>query len=433
MQVNVSTTVGLERRLEVAVPAAKVAGEIDTRLKNIARSARLKGFRPGKAPLPVVRQQFGGQVQSEVVGDLLRESFAAAVDEQKLRPAGDPRIESVSAEAGSDLRYVAVFDVMPDLAVKPVESLRLEKPEASVQESDIDAMLETMRRQRPVFTPVERASRDTDQVRIDFEGRIDGETFKGGSGMDIPFVLGAGRMLKEFEDGVRGAAPGEVRSFPLAFPADYGGDVAGKTAQFTATVKAVEEQQLPALDDEFCAAFGVREGGLEALRAEVRKSMERELAEAVRNRLRAQIMDGLYRDNPVELPRSMVEQQIASLQVDTGRRMGAKDVSQLPAREQFEEPARRRVALGLVVGELLRSSGIKIDRSRVNSRLAEIASGYPNADEVRRQYLQNADAMRQIESATLEDQLIDWIADRAQSTAKAATFAELTGFGQNAG
>ncbi len=433
MQVNLSATVGLERRLEVAVPAAKVSGEIDTRLKTIARTARLKGFRPGKAPLPVVRQQFGGQVQSEVVGDLLRESFSAAVDEKKLRPAGDPRIESVSADPGSDLRYVAVFDVMPDLTVKPVEGLRLERPEAAVQDSDVDAMLETMRRQRPVFTAVQRAASDTDQLSIDFEGRIAGETFQGGTGTDIRFVLGAGRMLKEFEDGLRGASTGDTRTFPLSFPADYGGDVAGKTAEFTATVKAVEEQTLPVVDDEFCRAFGVQEGGVEALRGEVRKSMERELAEATRNRLRAQIMDSLFSDNPVDLPRSMVEEQLQALQMDMGRRMGAREASQLPPREQFEEPARRRVALSLIVGELLRGSGIKLDRARVNSRLSEVVSSYPNADEVRRQYLQNADAMRQIESATLEDQLIDWISERAQVTAKATTFAELTGFGQNAG
>jgi trigger factor len=434
MQVNVSSTVGLERRLEVAVPAARVASEIDSRLKDIARSARLKGFRPGKAPLPVVRQQFGSQVQSEVVGDLLRESFAAAVNEQKLRPAGDPRIESMSADAGSDLRYVAVFDVFPEFSVKPVESLQLERPEAAVTDADVDAMIETMRRQRPVYTAVEREARDTDQLTVDFEGRIDGETFKGGSGKDIRFVLGAGRMLKEFEDGLRGARPGETRSIVVNFPGDYGSaEVAGKTAGFSVTLQRVEEQSLPALDPEFCAAFGVREGGVDALRVEVRKSMERELAEAIRNRLRVQIMDGLYRDNPIELPRSMVEEQIQALQLDMGRRMGARDASQLPPREGLEEPARRRVALGLIVGELLRANSIKIDRERVNARLAETVSAYPDPDEMRRQYLQSPDAMRQIESATLEDQLMDWIAARAQVVAKPATFGELTGFGQNAG
>lgn len=432
MQVSLTPVGALERRLEVAVPAQRVAGEIDQRLKNIARTARLKGFRPGKAPFPVVKQQFGSQVQSEVVTDLLRESFAAAVNQEKLRPATDPRIESVSADPGADLKYVAVFEVLPEFKVKPVDTMAIEKPEAAVTDADIDAMLETMRKQRPVFTAVEREARDTDQVRVDFEGRIGGETFKGGSGTDIPFVLGAGRMLKEFEDGVRGAKPGEARTVKVDFPADYGSpDVAGKTAEFAVTVQKVEEQSLPVIDDEFCQAFGIAEGGVEALRTEVRKSMERELADAVRNRLRVQVMDALHRDNTIDLPKSMVEEQLQSMQMDMARRMGVKDPSQLPARESLEEPAKRRVALGLIVGELIRSEGIKVERERVNARLAEAVGAYPNADEMRRQYLQSPEAMRQIESAALEDQLIDWIVGRAQVTAKPASFSELTGFGQN--
>lgn len=434
MQVSLTTVGGLERRLEVAVPAARVAGEIDQRLKSIARTARLKGFRPGKAPFAVVVRQFGGQVQTEVVGDLLRESFAAAVDQQKLRPATDPRIESVSADAGADLKYVALFEVMPEFEVKPVESIAIERPEAEVADSDVDAMLETMRRQRPEYVAVEREAADTDRVVVDFEGRIDGETFKGGSATGIPFVVGSGRMLKEFEDGVRGAKAGESRTVTVNFPADYGSaDVAGKTAAFAVTVTQVEEQRLPELDDAFCASFGVHEGGVEALRAEVRRSMERELADAVRNRVRAQVMDALYSQNPIELPKSMVEAQLRELQIDLARRMGAKDASQLPARDSLEEPARRRVALGMIVGQVLRASGLKVDRERVNSRLADLVAAYPNADEMRRQYLQNADAMRQLESAALEDQLIDWIVARAQVSGKPSSFTELTGFNRNAG
>ena len=433
MQVSLTPVGALERRLEVAVPAQRVAGEIDQRLKNIARTARLKGFRPGKAPFNVVRQQFGSQVQSEVVTDLLRESFSAAVNQEKLRLATDPRIESVSADPGADLRYVAVFEVLPDFKVKPVDGIEIEKPQASVTDADLDAMLETMRKQRPVFTPVEREARDGDRVDVDFEGRIAGETFQGGTGKGIPFVIGAGRMLKEFEDGVRGAKPGEQRTVKVDFPADYGSaDVAGKSAEFAVTVNKVEEQSLPTIDEEFCQAFGISEGGVEALKVEVRKSMERELADAIRNRLRVQVMDALHRENSIELPKSMVEEQVQAMQMDMGRRMGAKDASQLPPRETFEEPARRRVALGLVVGELIRSEGIKVERERVNARLAEAVGAYPNADEMRRQYLQSPDAMRQIESAALEDQLIDWVVGKAKVTAKAASFSELTGFGQNA-
>lgn len=432
MQVQLTALGGLERRLEVAVPATRVDGEIDQRLKRIARTAKLKGFRPGKAPFAVIRRQYGSQVQSEVVGDLLQQSFSEAVSEQKLRPAASPRIESVSADPGTDLKFVAVFEVMPDVSLQPVEQLRLERPEATVEESDLDAMLETMRKQRPVFSAVERPAADTDQLTVDFEGRIDGETFQGGTGTDIKFVLGAGRMLPEFEIGLRGAAAGDTRAVTVNFPADYGSDsVAGKTAVFDITLKSVEAQSLPELDDEFCAAFGVREGGVDALRVEVRKSMERELADATRNRLRTQVMDSLYKANALELPKSMVAEQVQSLQLDLARRMGVRDASQLPAAESLDEPARRRVALGLIISEVIRTAGIKVDRARVALRLDEAVSMYPNADEVRRQYLQNADAMRQLESAALEDQVIDWVVSRAQVTAAPTNFRELTGFGQN--
>ena len=433
MQVQVTATGGLERRLEVAVPATRVDGEIDQRLKRIARTARLKGFRPGKAPFAVVRQQYGSQVQSEVVGELLQQSFAEAVSEQKLRPAADPRIESVSADPGADLKFVAIFEVLPEIQLQPLEQVAIERPDASIVDDDVEAMLETMRKQRPAFAEVARAAADTDRVTVDFEGRIDGETFKGGTGTDIQFVIGAGRMLAEFEAGVRGAAAGELRTVPVSFPADYGSaDVAGKHAEFSITVKKVEQQNLPAIDEEFCAAFGVREGGVEALRAEVRKSMERELADAVRNQVRTQIMDALYRANSIELPKSMVAEQVQSLQLDMARRMGIRDATQLPKADALEEPARRRVALGLIIGELIRAEGIKVDRARVAMKLDDAVSQYPNAEEVRRQYLQNADAMRQIEAATLEDQVIDWVVARAQVTIKPATFRELTGFGQNA-
>jgi trigger factor len=432
MQVSVTATTGLERKLEVAVPAQRVATEIDQRLKELARTARLKGFRPGKAPFAVVRQQFGSQVQTDVVSDLLQKSFSEAVQSEKLRPASDPRIEALSAEPGTDLRFTAVFEVMPEFKLKPVDGIEIERPDATVQDSDVDAMLQTMRKQRPVFSAVDRAAADTDRVTVDFVGKIAGETFAGGSGTDINFVLGAGRMLPEFEAGAKGSKAGDKRTVTVNFPADYGSaDVAGKTAEFAVTIKKVEAQSLPEMDDEFCAAFGVREGGVEALRSEVRKSMERELSDAIRNRLRSQVLDALYRDNPIDLPQSMVAEQLQAMQVDMARRVGVKDISQLPSADTFQEPARRRVALGLLVGELIRAEGIKVERERIAQRLADLTAQYPNGDEVRRQYLQNADAMRQIESAALEDQVIDWVSARAKVQSKPATFSELTGFSQN--
>ena len=431
MQVSVSTIAGLERRLEVAVPAERVAGEIETRLKKLARTARLKGFRPGKAPFAVVKQQFSSQVQTEVIGDLLRESYSEAVSREKLRPATDPRIEGVSAEPGAELRFTAVLEVLPDFTVKPVADLAVERPSAEVSEPDIDAMIESMRRQRPDYIAVARAAADGDRVSVDFEGRIEGETFQGGTGSDIKFVLGKGQMLPEFEDGARGAKAGESRSVTVNFPADYGSPVvAGKTAVFAVTVTAVDEEKLPVVDDAFCEAFGVAAGGIEALRRDVRESMQRELAGAIRGRLRTQVLDALFDANPIEVPKSMVAEAVQGMQLDFARRMGIRDPKQLPAVEALESPARRRVALGLLVGELLREQDMKVDRERVQARLAELVGDHPQSDDMRRQYLQNADTMRQIESAALEDQLIEWVISKANVTDKPASFAELTGFGK---
>ena len=432
MQVSLTAHSGLERRLEVAVPAARVAGEVDTRLKSLARSVRLKGFRPGKAPFAVVRQQFASQVQSEVVSDLLQQSFSEAVTQEKLRPAGGPRIESLSADPGADLRYAAVFEVLPEITLAPLESLAIERPEASITPADLDAMIESMRRQRPTFTPVERAAQDTDQVTVDFEGRVAGETFQGGTGSGVRFVMGAGRMLAEFDAGLKGAKAGETRNVTVNFPDNYGSkDVAGKLAVFAVTVQKVEEQGLPTIDDEFCASFGVKEGGLAKLREDVRENMEHELAQAIRGKVRLAVLDALHSANPIEVPRAMVDEQVQALSLEAARRMGIQDASQLPKRDVFEQSARRRVVLGLIIGEIIRINDMKVERERVNSRLAETVSNYPNPDEMRRQYLQSAEAMRDIEAAALEDQVIDAVLLRAKISPKPATFAGLTGFGQN--
>ena len=433
MQVSVSTVAGLERRIEVAVPAERLSGEIETRLRQIARTARLKGFRPGKAPLPVVRQQFAQQVQSEVVGDLLRETYSEAVTQQKLRPATDPRIEQLSAEPGAEMRYVALLEVLPEIVLKPVAELALERPTAEITEADQTAMLEAMRRQRPDYAEVTREAGEGDRVTVEFEGRIDGETFQGGSASDIPFVIGQGRMLKEFEDGVRGAKSGETRAVTVNFPADYGSPaVAGKTAIFSVTVKKVEEQKLPEIDAAFCEAFGVSEGGIEALRTEILESMKRELGNAIKGRLRTQVFDKLFEANPIEVPKGMVAEAVQGMQLDFARRMGIKDASQLPNPDSLQEPARRRVALSLLAGEVVRTANLKVDRERINAKLNEIVGEQDGAEDMRRQYLQNADAMRQIESQALEDQMVEWVLGQAKISEKSYSFSELTGFGQGA-
>jgi trigger factor len=434
MQVSLTATGGLERRLEVAVPAQRVTTEVEQRLKQISRTARLKGFRPGKAPYAVIRRQYGEQVRGEVIGDLIRSSFAEAVNQEKLNPAGGPRIEPIAVDPGSDLKYAATFEVLPEIRVKPVDSIAIERPTAEVTDADIDAMIESMRRQRPVFTTVERPAQDTDRVTVDYVGTVAGEALQGGEGKDVTFIVGSNRVMMELEQGVKGASAGESRAVSVVFPAEHPNkQLAGKTAEFRLNVKKVEEQTLPQVDQEFCNQFGVKEGGLEGLRTEVRQSMKRELDDLVRNRLRGQVLDALYRDNPFDVPRALVEEQVQQLQIDMARRANITDPKHLPPAQTFEEPARRRVALGLVLGEIVRTESLKVDRERVQSRLNDVVAAYPNPDEVRRAYLQNADAMRQIESAVLEDQVVDWVLGRAKITDRHVSFSELTGFGQTAG
>jgi trigger factor len=432
MQVSLTATGGLERRLEVAVPEQRVTTEVESRLKQLSRTARLKGFRPGKAPYAVIQKQYGEQVRGEVIGDLIRSTYAEAVNQEKLNPAGGPRIEPVTVNPGTDLKYTATFEVLPEVRLKALDAINLERPAASVQDSDVDAMIESMRKQRPLFNEVERAAQDTDRVTVDYVGKIDDQPVPGGDGKDVTFIVGAKRVMTEFEEGVKGAKAGDGRDVPVDFPAEHPNkELAGKKAVFHLDVKKVEEQTLPEVNDEFVSAFGVKEGGVEALRTEVRQSMTRELEDLVRNRVRGQVLEALYNDNKIDVPKALVEEQIQQLQLDMARRANISDPSQLPPAATFEESARRRVALGLLLGEIVKSENLKVDRERVQTRLNDVAAAYPNPDEVRRAYLQNADAMRQIESAVLEDQVVDFVVSKAKITDKPTTFTELTGFGQN--
>ncbi|HKS56153.1 MAG TPA: trigger factor [Steroidobacteraceae bacterium] len=429
MQVSVESTGTLERRMEVQVPAVEIDKAVDERLQRLSRTVRLKGFRPGKVPVKVVRQQFGQQVRQEVLGDVVQSSFAEAVEQEKLTPAGGPRIEPINIGEG-DLKYRAVFEIVPQIELKGLDTLPVERPVAEVSSADVDAMIENLREQKPTFASVEREARDTDRVTVDFAGTIDGEAFEGGSGENIPIVLGAGRMLAEFEAGLIGARAGEQRTVPVTFPANYGAPaLAGKVAQFAITVKSVEERHLPELDDEFCKVYGVEEGGIAQLRKEVEENMRRELSDAVRQQLKKQVLDGLAAANPIELPKSMIDAQVRDLQVDAGRRMGARDASQLPPPEAFQDAARRRVQLSLLVGEVIKSANIQVNQSQVQARFQELAQQYPDALQAVEQYRSNPQMRRQMEAAVLEDQVVDWLLERARVTDKSSSFKEIMKFG----
>ena len=429
MQVSVESTGKLERRMQVQVPAERVSEEIAARLKNISRTARLNGFRPGKAPLKVIRQQFGSQIHREVIGELLQSSYAEAVTQNQLTPAGSPRIEPQSMDEGQDLKYTATFEVFPEVVLQPMESLDVDKVTAEVTESDIDAMIERLRKQQMKYVAANRAAANGDKVTIDFEGAIDGVTFAGGKGENVAIVLGEGRMLPELEQGLIGATAGEKRDVTVNFPSEYRAvELAGKQAIFATEVKSVEEPVLPEMDEEFCKAFGVTEGGLPKLREDVAANMRRELEQALRNRNKAAVMEKLYAANPTEVPNVLIEGQIRDMQVEAMRRAGTKDAAHAPPREPFVEPARRRVALGLLLNDVIRKENLVVDRARVNERLDEMVSAYGDAEAMKRAYMQNAEAMRQVESLALEDQAVDWILEHAKVREVKSTFKELMNF-----
>jgi len=429
MQVSLENLGKLERRMQVQVPAEQVSKEIASRLKQLSRTARLNGFRPGKAPLTVIRQQFGPQVHREVIGELMQSSFSEAVTQQQLNPAGSPRIEPRSIAEGQDLTYVATFEVLPDVALLPIESLGIDRVTAPVTADDIDAMIERLRKQQMKFTAVDRAAEAGDKVSVDFEGSIDGTPFAGGKGEKVPIVLGDNRMLPQLEAGLIGAKAGDQRLIDVDFPADYRAtDLAGKRASFKVDVHTVEAPSLPDVDDDFCQTFGVTEGGVEKLREDVAANMRRELEQNLRTRNKAAVMDALYQANPLEVPNALIESAIRDMQLEAMRRSGAKDVSQAPPRDPLVEPARRRVVLGLLFSALIRREGIVLDPARTEARLDDMVGAYGDASALKRAYLQNADAMRHVESLALEDQVVDWVLAHAKVQEKPSTFKEVMNF-----
>lgn len=430
MQVSIESTGALERRMEIQVPAEQVEKAIESRLQSMSRTVRLKGFRPGKVPVKVVRQQFGEQVRQEVLGDLLQSSFAEAVTQQKVVPVGSPRIEPVSLKEGADLKYRATFEIYPKVELKGVEGLQISRPTAEVTAADVDAMLQNLREQRPSYEVVEREAADTDRVTIDFEGTIDGTPFDGGKGENVPIILGAGRMLADFEAGLQGVRAGEEKTIELTFPENYHAtDLAGKKAQFAIKVKSVEARQLPELNDEFALSYGVEEGGIARLREEVEENMRRELANAIRARVKQQVMDGVLAANPLDLPQSAVDEQIRELQINAARSMNIQDPSQVPPREQFLDTARRRVALGLIVSEIITTANLQVDQAKLQERFEDLAQQYADVQQAIQTFRANPQVRRQIEAAVLEDQVVDWVVERAQVTDQPSSFKELMNFG----
>jgi trigger factor len=428
MMVSVETTGGLERRMKVQVPADRIENEVDTRLQSYGKTAKIKGFRPGKVPMKVIRQRYGGQIRQEVLGEVMQSSYFEAISQEKLRPAGGPRIEPDKVEQGQDLEYTAIFEVYPEFELKGHEGIEVDRPVAEIGDEDIEEMMSNLRRQRSEWLEIEGAAEPGHRVIVDFEGKLDGESFTGGSGQEVPIVLGEGGMLPDFEGGLTGMSANEEKDIKVSFPEEYGAEeLAGKVADFHVKVTKVEERELPELDDEFCKAFGIQEGGVDKLRDEVADNMRREMEQTVRLKLKEQIMDGLLARNELDLPGVLVEDEIRGLRESAARRMGVdpSEASNLPPRDTVEEPARRRVKLGLLVAEIIRQSEIQLDQTRVRERIKELAAGYRNPDEVIKLYTGNRQLMDQLEMEIMEEQVVDWLIERAVIRENAMPFKEL--------
>ncbi len=432
MQVSVESTGPLERRIAVEVPAERVEREVDNKLRALGRTAKIKGFRPGKVPLKVVQQQYGDQVRQEVLGDLLQATYSEALDQEKLQPAGRPRIEPEQQAPGEAFRYTAIIEVFPEVKLQGLDQIEVSRPLVEIGDDDVDKLLQRIRRQHAEWEPVERKSADGDQLVVDFEGSIDGEPFEGGKAEKATVELGAGRMLKDFEKGLTGVQAGQDLSFKVNFPKDYNAEhLAGKKAVFKAHVHSVSAPRLPEVDDAFAERLGMSEGGVSRLMEELRKSMEREVEQATQGRVKQQVLDQLYEKNPIELPTPLVDEEIRRLQQDMVQRMGMGEDSQpdLP-RELFEEEARKRVALGLLVGEVIREHEIRIEEDRVRQAIGRLVAGQENPEETARAYLSDPDTRRGIEAMVMEEQVVDLLLESATVKDQKTSFEDLVSQGQ---
>lgn len=434
MQVTVESTSTLERRMRVQIPEERVTGEVDKRLGDLARSASLPGFRPGRAPVKVVRQRFGRQVREEVVGELVRSSVDDALASERLKPASRPTIDPLRASPGEGVDFTVTFDVYPDVSLRPLDSIEIRRPRAAVEESDIDRMVETLRRQRRRWEAVEREARSGDRVVIDYRGSVDGNELERGRGEEVPVELGAGRMIPGFEDGLIGVRAGEEKTLSLTFPDEYAdGEVAGRAVEFAVKVHRIEESVLPELDEDFVGGFGVREGGIEAFRTELRGNMERELDDGLRNLTKERVLEALLEGQEFELPSGLVDEEIARAmeRQQAEFRHSGMDPDRLQLEpSMFEEAARRRVSLGLLMAETVKVHGIQVDPERVRQRIETIASTYEDEAEVINYYYSDPQRLSYVESTVLEDQIVDWILERAQLREEPMSFDQVLSPGQ---
>ena len=424
MQVSVETTSSIERRVTIGVPAEQIEQEVEQRLQQTARTVRLNGFRPGKVPPKVVKKRFGAQVRQEVIGELMRNSYIEALGKEGISPVGYPKFEPKQTEEGKDFEFVAVVEVYPEIEGVSVEGIELEKPEAEIKAKDIKDMIDMLRRQHGTPKSVKRKSKKKDTLVIDYKGFVGDEQFEGGTAEDQRITLGSGQMIPGFEDGLVGAKAGEEVELNVTFPEDYGNEeLAGKEARFEVSVKENIEIVLPEMDQEFFSKYGVESDDEEAFKAEVVNNMERELKNAVANNLKQQMVAALAEQNDIEIPESMVAQEIETMKREAIQQFGGgqdMDLSQLP-NELFAEQATNRVKTGLLFAAIVKENDIKADPAKVDEKIQEIASTYETPDEVVAHYNQ-AENRSQVEAVIVEDAVVDLLLDKAKVKKKKMSY-----------
>jgi len=427
MQVTVETTAGLERKMRVVVPSERVEVQVTEKIKQTAKQAKINGFRPGKVPLREVKRRFGAGIRQEVSSEMIQSTYGEALQKEAINPAGMPKIEEVNIEEGKDLEYTAVFEVFPEVEVSGLENIEVERLSSSIEEADLEKMIDTLREQRLVYAETDRAAAEKDQVNLDFEGFLEDEPFEGGKAEGTDLVLGSGSMIPGFEDGLAGLKADEEKDLKLTFPENYQAEnLAGQEVLFKIKVNKVSEPELPELDDAFFEQFDVKEGGVEAFRKEVTNNMKRELDSAIKTKVKDQVMDGLSENNEVDLPQSLIDQEVNRMRQEAVQQFGGGaqfDPSMLPA-EMFTEQAQKRVKIGLIVSSIVDKNNLVADAEAVRETIEEMAATYQEPEDVINYYYSNEQQLSQIQNMVLEGQIVDFVLESAKVIDKTVSYDE---------
>ncbi|MBS0357763.1 MAG: trigger factor [Proteobacteria bacterium] len=429
MSAILETRAGLERCLKIEIPSEQVDKRFNAEVKNYMKEAKLPGFRPGHVPEKIVRQKYHDAIWKDVFSDLIQSSFSEAVKEQNIRPAARPQIKPIKVEPGHNLQYEATFEVMPEVKLQDISSVTVEKQTASLTPKDIDNVLEKLRKQHCDWAVVERTAKDGDQLKIDFTGYLDGQPFKGGEAKNFTMVLGEGRLLPDFEKGLLDAKAGKTIKIDVNFPEDYGSEqLAGKKAQFEITVHEIQEPKLPELTDDFAKKFNIKEGGIDALKVEIEKNLQKGLTEKIKNLFKKQVFDKFVEHNPIDVPAGLIQEEVFQLQANALKRMGKEptkeNISMIPA-DLFQEQAKRQVILGLLFEEFVKLHDLKLDPEKLRQRVEEMASAYEDPTEYIQWFYQDKNQVNYFSSVVMEEIIVDKLMEQMKVTEKQLGFDEI--------